>query len=386
VTSRLDLVALSLLWTEGDSRRPARHASPAERAAADVGAPDPRTLLGLDKVLEALAVPDAKDRAASLRRRAAQALETAAARGIGLVARGEAGYPDLLGRIYDPPPVLWTRGSLDSCSHAVAIVGSRTATPHGLEIGFRLGLGLARAGFTVVSGLARGIDAAAHRGALKAGGATIAVLGCGVDVVYPPEHAALAAEVAAGGALASEFAPGVPPHGWHFPRRNRIISGLALGVVIVEAANRSGSLITAGCAADQGRSVMAVPGGVLSGRNRGAHKLLRDGAAVVEEAKDVVEQLLADWRERLAASPPRPGSDILGARGNVADPRGPAPPPFLDPILRAMLPGEPYRLEDLASATGLGSAALMARLTRLEVDGWVVRVEGGQFVRPGRTC
>ena len=206
-----------------------------------------------------------------------------------------------LDSIPDPPPVLWARGDAGPCAHAVAIVGSRFATHQGLEVGARLGQGLAGAGFDVVSGLARGVDAAAHRGALRAGGRTVAVLGSGVDVVYPPEHASLAEAVAASGALLSEFAPGVPPRGWHFPRRNRIISGLSLGVVIVEAAQRSGSLITARCALEQGRSVMAVPGAVLGGRNRGAHALIRDGAGMVEEARDVIEQLQADWHQVFAA-------------------------------------------------------------------------------------
>jgi DNA processing protein len=225
------------------------------------------------------------------------------------------------------------------------------------------------------------VDAAAHRGALRGGGRTIAVLGCGVDVVYPPEHGQLAEAVATSGALVSEFAPGVPPHGWHFPRRNRLISGISLGVVIVEAAQRSGSLITARCALEQGRAVMAVPGAVLSGRNRGAHALLRDGANVVEEARDVIELLQADWSREFEEPPAvSPGSD----------PEGPAPGPLMpstaagrDPILRLMRPGETYRLEDLAAETGLAPVALMARMTRLEVGGWVLRVEGGRFVKAG---
>jgi DNA processing protein len=208
------------------------------------------------------------------------------------------------------------------------------------------------------------------------------VLGCGVDVAYPPEHARLAEEIASGGALVSEFAPGVPPHGWHFPRRNRVISGISLGVVIVEAAQRSGSLITARCALEQGRSVMAVPGAVLSGRNRGAHALIRDGAGIVEEARDVIEQLQADWRREFeppagpapgAPAPPRSGSDSQQEEGR----------PFGDPVLRAMRPGETFRLEDLAAETGLDAVTLMARLTRLEVGGWVLRVEGGRFVKAG---
>jgi len=219
------------------------------------------------------------------------------------------------------------------------------------------------------------------------------VLGCGVDVVYPPEHGQLAEAVARSGALISEFAPGVPPHGWHFPRRNRLISGISLGVVIVEAAQRSGSLITARCALEQGRSVMAVPGAVLSGRNRGAHALMRDGANVVEEARDVIELLQADWHREFAA--PSAASSAMGsdtALDSLSDPessdssrfsnRVPAGPGG-DPILRVMRPGETYRLEDLAAETGLAPVALLARLTRLEVGGWVLRVEGGRFVKAG---
>ncbi len=197
--------------------------------------------------------------------------------------------------------------------------------------------------------------------------------------IYPPEHAPLTEAIAAGGALVTEFAPGVPPRGWHFPRRNRIISGVSLGVVIVEAAQRSGSLITARCALEQGRSVMAVPGAVLGGRNRGAHGLIRDGAGVVEEARHIVEQLQADWpREFAAEHGPEAAADQESSGSESGSPSragsGPgAAVPGSDPILRAMRPGETYRLEDLEAETGLATVPLMARLTRLEVDGWVAR-------------
>ncbi len=389
MSREVDLVALSLLWTEGAERKPVRRTAPPDPEAPDIAGPDPRTLADLDQVLALLEVPDAGAKAADLRRRAMSAIEAARAKGIRVVLRGSSDYPYRLDAIPDPPPVLFSRGIPGACPHAVAIVGSRVATPHGLEVGFKLGQGLACAGFDVVSGLARGVDAAAHRGALRSGGRTIAVLGCGVDVVYPPEHGQLADAVATSGALVSEFAPGVPPHGWHFPRRNRLISGISLGVVIVEAAQRSGSLITARCALEQGRSVMAVPGAVLSGRNRGAHALMRDGANVVEEARDVIDLLLADWHREFAA--PSSASSAMGSDIQAEVASGPELPgsgrvsagPGADPILRVMRPGETYRLEDLAAGTGLAPAALMARLTRLEVGGWVLRVEGGRFVKAG---
>ena len=388
---RLDLVALSILWTEGPGRTTRRRPATPDREAPDGAAPDPWTLLDLDEVLKRLDVPDPRAAVADLRKRAGTAIADADARGIGLVLRGHADYPDRLAFIPDPPPVLWTRGTVDSCALAVAIVGSRTATPQGLEVAFRLGEGLARAGLLVVSGLARGVDAAAHRGALRGGGRTVAVLGCGVDVTYPPEHARLALEVAASGALISEFAPGIPPRGWHFPRRNRIISGVSMGVVIVEASDHSGSLITARCALEQGRSVMAVPGGVLSGRNRGAHALLRDGARVVEDARDVIEELELDWCH--ARHPgPEVGSDSTSGSGALEVESDPtlAPGPFCpvgplpqEPILRAMKAGEPCGLEELREQTGLDPVALLARLARLELSGWIRRVEGGQFVKAG---
>jgi DNA processing protein len=380
VASELDLVALSLLWTEGADRKPARLAAPVPRAP-DTAGPDPRTLTGLDEVLEILQVTGRAGKAAVLRRRAAAAIKAARRAGIAIVARGAADYPERLVKLIDPPPVLWARGLPGNCRFAVGIVGSRFATRQALDVGSRLGEGLGRAGFVVVSGLARGVDAAAHRGALRGGGRTVAVLGNGADVVYPPEHAALAEAIAGGGALVTEFAPGVPPRGWHFPRRNRIISGISLGVVIVEAAQRSGSLITAKCALEQGRSVMAVPGAVPGGRNRGAHRLLHDGAGVVEDARDVIEQLVADWPREFEADHPEP------AGGAAADPGTPSAAtvavPGTDAILRVMKPAEAYRLEELEAKTGLAAVPLMARLTRLELDGFIERADGGRFVKAG---
>ncbi len=203
-------------------------------------------------------------------------------------------YPARLRDIPDPPDRLWVRGDLRALARtSVAIVGSRRASPGSLDIAHRLASDLAGIGLTIVSGLARGCDGAAHRGALDAGGTTIAVLGSGTDVIYPPEHDALAEEIARQGAILSEFPPGAPPLPNHFRQRNRLISGLAHGVIVIEANDKSGSLITAGCALAQGREVMVVPGTVLAGRNRGGHQLIRDGAALVENAEDVLAVLVS---------------------------------------------------------------------------------------------
>src|SRR5687767_12177256 len=230
--------------------------------------------------------------AEDLMRAASSALEEAQRLGIAPVAWCDARYPALRASTPDAPPVLWFRGCLALLARpAVAVVGSRAATPYALQVGTRLASELALRSVVVVSGLARGVDSAAHRGCLEAGGATVAVQGCGLDRVYPPEHADLASRIAENGLLLSELAPGAPPLPEHFPLRNRIISGISLATVVVEASERSGSLITARCALEQGREVMAVPGSVLSGRNRGSHALLKDGAKVVETADDVLEGL-----------------------------------------------------------------------------------------------
>jgi DNA processing protein len=235
--------------------------------------------------------PSLLERAAPLRPRAAALRESASQRGISVVAWNDPRYPAALLATPDFPPVLWFRGRLEPLdAPAVAIVGSRAASAVALETATRLAADLAARGVTVVSGLARGVDSAAHRGALLRG-RTVAVLGSGPDVIYPREHAPLADDIAREGVVLSEYPPGTPPRPFHFPQRNRIISGLSRAVVVVEAGDRSGSLITAACALEQGREVMAVPGNVLSGRNRGAHALLRDGARIVECAEDILEEL-----------------------------------------------------------------------------------------------
>ena len=208
---------------------------------------------------------------------------------------GTPDYPRLLAAISDPPTCIWSRGDRALLSAtAVAVIGARAASPEGLIAASEIAFDLARAGIVVVSGLARGIDAAAHRGALDAGGKTIAVLGTGIDRVYPAENERLHDEIASSGLLLTELPPGTPPLDWHFPRRNRIISGLSRAVVVVEARDKSGSLITARLAADQGRDVMAVPGTIIGGRNRGANALLRDGAKLVESAVDILQELGVD--------------------------------------------------------------------------------------------
>lgn len=201
-------------------------------------------------------------------------------------------YPRLLQEIHDPPGVLYAHGDLiEQDALAIAIVGSRHATRYGAEQAERLAAGLARAGVTVVSGLARGIDAAAHRGALGVGGRTLAVLGGGLLKIYPPEHKGLAEEIAGNGCVISEAPPGMPPISGAFPQRNRVISGLSLGTIVVEAADRSGALITTRHAAEQGREVFAVPGPVDSRLSRGCHNLIRDGAKLVSCVDDVLEEL-----------------------------------------------------------------------------------------------
>lgn len=302
----------------------------------------------------------------------------AAARGkeMAVVAQSDPAFPALLRTIPDPPPVLFVRGTL-SDAPAVAVVGSRRATPYGRAVAGRLAFDLALAGVTVTSGLARGIDGAAHQAALDGGGRTIAVLGCGADIVYPREHRGLADAIAANGAVVTEFAPGVPPLPAHFPRRNRIISGLCLGVVVVEGAEDSGALVTVECALDQGREVFAVPGSIFSERSRAPHDLLRQGARVVESAGDILSEL------GLPPVPPRDAEPTESAGSRLRPDAGGGSGG--EARLLALLEGGPRSLDDLVDASGLPAADVAAAATMLELRGLIQTLPGQMVMRtPGR--
>jgi DNA processing protein len=288
------------------------------------------------------------------------------------VAIGEAAYPANLREIQAPPERLYVRGALAANDAlAIAVVGSRAATPYGLAVAERLGADLAARGVTVVSGLARGIDSAAHRGALRAGGRTIAVLGSGVDVIYPPENAGLAREIEASGAIVSQFAPGTRPLAGYFPARNRVIAGLSLGVVVVEAAEKSGSLITAGLAGELGREVMAVPGPLTSPLSAGAHRLIQDGAALIQGWEDVVDQLPLRWRDQVRVPPAVP-----------LDPGSPAPEEHTDTgrLLR-VLSEEPIGIDSIIERSGIAPGRASALLVTLEVEGRIRQLDGKRFVQ-----
>jgi DNA processing protein len=308
--------------------------------------------------------PELLERAAPVVETAARARRSAEARGIRFLPWNDPSYPAALLAIPDGPPGLWIRGDTSAFAvAAVAVVGSRSGSPTALEAATRLAEDLAAAGIVVVSGLARGVDSAAHRGALRSG-RTIAVLGSGLDRVYPGEHAGLAAEIARSGAVISEYPPDTPALPFHFPLRNRIISGLSRAVVVVEAAEESGSLITAACALEQGRDVMAVPGNVLTGRNRGGHALIRDGARIVERATDVLSELGLIANQAVHRAPSDSRKEGSG-----------------DPLLRAMDLGQAYDLDALAMLAGVDAARLLPRVSALELAGWLRRAPGGRFMR-----
>jgi DNA processing protein len=288
-----------------------------------------------------------------------------------VIARGDPTYPRSLEEIPDPPCLLYCRGTLEASDPlAIALVGSRRCTPYGLRIAERLAAGLARVGLTVVSGLARGIDAAAHRGALKAGGRTLAVLANGLSQVYPPEHEELARAVAGSGALLSEMPMRQAPLAGLFPQRNRLISGLSLGVVVVEAAPRSGSLSTAHHAMEQNREVFAVPGPVDSLPSQGCHRLIRDGARLVETVDDILEELGPLVREVRAADD---GPTV----------RHPAELTLSDNerSLLGHLSDHPVAVDALIALTHLTAAQVMATVSVLEMRRLVRRLPGPQFVR-----
>lgn len=281
---------------------------------------------------------------------------------------GDPGYPSRLAELPDPPLVLFVRGDAGLLrAPQLAMVGSRNPTALGAETARDFARHLAGVGITITSGLALGIDTAAHRGALDAGGSTLAVLGTGPDRIYPARNRDLAhAIVAGGGALIAEFPPGTPPRPGHFPRRNRIISGLSLGTLVVEAAPQSGSLITARLAAEQGREVFAIPGSIHNPLARGCHRLIRDGAKLVETAGDVLEELAPQLRPLLAE--PVPETD--------ADPSGDGLDPDHARLLRC-LDHSPRPVDVLVQRSGLTPEAVSSILLLLELQGFVSSAPGG---------
>ncbi|HET9575543.1 MAG TPA: DNA-processing protein DprA [Nitrospira sp.] len=284
----------------------------------------------------------------------------------------DSSYPTRLRMIPDPPPVLYVSGTLNQSDElAVAVVGARRATASGRLVTESLANGLAGAGLTIVSGLARGVDAAAHRGALAAGGRTIAVLGCGIGQTYPPEHERLRHEIEERGAILSELPFDAPPHSGHFPRRNRIISGLSLGVVVTEATIDSGSLITARLAAEQGREVFAVPGFVKSETSRGTNALIKEGAALIECAQDVIDaiapQLEPELRARLSCpSREKQTGDRFGNQ---------------ERLVYDALSYDPLTVDHLVEQTGLPVSSVMVSLLSLELRQRVRQLPGQRYLK-----
>jgi DNA processing protein len=300
----------------------------------------------------------------------------------GLVTAAQTDYPPLLAEIPDPPLLLFTRGQRKLLlEHQVAIVGSRSPSPQGREDAAAFAAGLARAGLTITSGLAVGIDGAAHRGALHCG-RTVAVTGCGPDIVYPRIHAPLAREIVdSGGLLVTEFLPGAPPRPAHFPRRNRIISGLAVGVVVIEAAPRSGSLITARLAGAHGREVFARPGSIHSPLARGCHRLIRDGAKLIEDVDDILVELPFLLSYRPAPAKPSEGA---GEAGAVSAAKGSVPALADHPDaarLLACMDFEPTTVDALVQRSGLTAERVSSILLHMELEGLLHACPGGRFSR-----
>ncbi len=317
--------------------------------------------------------------------------------GLRLLTLQDADYPMRLRNIYEPPCLLYVRGRLPVIDEeaAVAMVGTRGATPYGVNSAEKIAYGLARQGALVISGGARGIDTAAHRGALRAGGRTVAVLGCGLDVKYPEENQWRFEDIAAAGALISEYPPGTPADGWHFPVRNRIISGLSLATLVVEAPEKSGALITAATALEQGRDVFAVPGPIDAPNSRGCNRLIAEGAGLVMDSWDILREYEAQYPHKL-----------LGQRVELphALEQAPEPPvqtaeavpeeealPLLDlrsgkteltddqiRILKALKDG-PQQVDDLIETVELPTRRVLSALTVLELDGHVLQSGGKHF-------
>ena len=295
-----------------------------------------------------------------------KAMQWAEGEGQHVLTLADAAYPQRLLQTPDPPSLLYVRGRLDVLNlPTLAIVGSRNPTPQGLQNAEAFASHLAGAGLAIASGMALGIDAAAHRGALLAHGKTIAFVGTGIDRVYPARNHALALEIGEKGAIVSEFPLGTPATAANFPRRNRLISGIAQGVLVVEAAVESGSLITARLAAEQGREVFSIPGSIHSTQSRGCHKLIKQGAKLVETAQDILEELA--WTDSLipVATPPDFSEKSFSEKDEVLEAMG----------------FEPCTLDELATRSALSVDELGVQLLRLELEGKIAGVAGGRYQR-----
>lgn len=290
-------------------------------------------------------------------------------------------YPDALKNIFDPPPILYLKGQrLHAHDVMVAIVGSRKSSTYGRTVAEQLAKQFALKGVTVVSGMARGIDSAAHRGTIHAGGQTIAVLGCGVDVVYPPEHADLYEEIIAKGTILSELPMTTKPDRRNFPARNRIISGLSLATVVVEAGEQSGALITADMALEQGRDVFAVPGNINSGSSKGTNRLIKQGAALIEHADDVLNAISSEIRRELHQDT-QPELPFHAAQPT---PIISLPPLALTPqeeLVLNVIPAEPIHIDDIAMQSQLASGLVSATLMMLEMKNVIRQLAGKMFIR-----
>lgn len=287
------------------------------------------------------------------------ALQWAARPGHAVFTLADTEYPKQLLEIADPPVLLYVAGNAKLlCSLALAVVGSRNATPQGLKNAQSFARAFSEAGFTIVSGLALGVDSAAHVGGLQGSGSTVAVLGTGIDIIYPRRNESLAQEISSRGAIVSEFALGTPPAAGNFPRRNRLISGLARGCLVVEAALDSGSLITARLAAEQGREVFAIPGSIHSPLSKGCHALIKQGAKLVETAQDVLEELGAAGTTAPSSIGPGTGRDFLDKMGF-----------------------DPCDIDSLIARSGLTTEAVSATLLELELEGRIASLPGGLYQR-----
>ena len=285
-------------------------------------------------------------------------------------------YPQNLKEIYDPPCVLYVLGGFSSeDGQAIGIVGSRRASYYGLSVAEKLAAGLSSLGITIVSGMARGIDSSAHRGALKAGGRTIAVLGSGLTRIYPPENKPLFSQIQDNGAVISEFPLETEPFAKNFPRRNRIISGLSLGVVVVEAARNSGAMITADCALEQGRDVFAVPGKVDSNTSWGTNKLIKQGAKLVEDAQDILEELKGELKLKLKEAKQEKPTKEKESPGSV---------PSLsteESAIFDLLTSKPSYIDEIIDGAGIEAGKVMAVLIKLELRHLIKQLPGKMFVK-----